>query len=44
MSGALSVEVRNQPVLDPGFMPALLWNEAYEAKVAATLAKGAAKA
>ena len=36
MNAGLSVEVRNRPVLDPGFQPALLCNQAYEAKVAAT--------
>jgi len=34
MSG-LAVEVRHRPVLDPGFLPAVLWDKAYSARVAA---------
>jgi len=34
MSG-LEVEVRHRPVLDPGFVPAVLWERAYAARVAA---------
>jgi predicted NBD/HSP70 family sugar kinase len=32
---ALKVEVRHRPVLDPGFLPAVLWDRAYSARVAA---------
>jgi predicted NBD/HSP70 family sugar kinase len=31
----LALEVRHKPVLDPGFVPAVLWNRAYRARVAA---------
>ncbi|HPA80292.1 MAG TPA: hypothetical protein PLS95_05705 [Thermoanaerobaculales bacterium] len=34
MSG-LTVEVRHQPVLDPGFVPAVLWERAFAERVAA---------
>ena len=36
MSAGLPIEIRHRPVLDPGFLPAILWNKAYEARVAAT--------
>jgi len=34
MSG-LAVELRHRPALDPGFLPAVLWERAYAARVAA---------
>jgi predicted NBD/HSP70 family sugar kinase len=36
MSTGLPIEVKTKPVLDPGFMPALLWTRAYEARVSET--------
>ena len=30
----LPIDVRFAPVLDPGFVPAVLWNRAYQAQVA----------
>ena len=36
MSAGLPIEIRHRPVLDPGFLPAILWNQAYETRVAAT--------
>ncbi|MEI8078694.1 MAG: ROK family protein, partial [bacterium] len=38
-SAILPVQVNPKPVLDPGFVPAVLWNRAYDAAVAHT-AKG----
>jgi len=35
MSSALTIEVPTRPELDPGFVPAFLWNRAYEARVSA---------
>ncbi len=32
----MKIQPKITPVLDPGFVPAVLWNRAYEAKVAAT--------
>ena len=32
---SLSISPKFRPVLDPGFVPAILWNRAYQAKVAA---------
>ncbi len=32
----MNIQPKITPVLDPGFVPAVLWNRAYEAKVAAT--------
>ncbi len=32
----MNIQSKITPVLDPGFVPAVLWNRAYEAKVAAT--------
>jgi len=34
MSTALPIDVKTRPVLDSGFVPALLWAEAYEEKLA----------
>ncbi len=36
MTHGLEVQMRHRPVLDPGFLPAVLWNRAYEARVRAT--------
>jgi len=36
MTHDLEVHPRYRPVLDPGFLPAVLWNRAYEARVRAT--------
>lgn len=36
MTHALEVQTRHRPVLDPGFLPAVLWNRAYQARVRAT--------
>jgi predicted NBD/HSP70 family sugar kinase len=35
MTHGLEVSMRHRPVLDPGFLPAVLWNRAYEARVRA---------
>ena len=36
MTHGLEVQMRHRPVLDPGFLPAVLWNRAYHARVRAT--------
>lgn len=36
MTHDLEVRMRHRPVLDPGFLPAVLWNRAYEVRVRAT--------
>ena len=36
MTHGLEVQVRHRPALDPGFLPAVLWNRAYQARVRAT--------
>ena len=36
MTHGLEVKTRHRPVLDPGFLPAVLWNRAYQARVRAT--------
>ena len=36
MEHGLEVQVRHRPALDPGFVPAVLWNRAYQARVKAT--------
>src|SRR5512135_3855804 len=36
MTYGLEVRMRHRPVLDPGFLPAVLWNRAYNARVRAT--------
>jgi len=36
MTHGLEVPTRHRPVLDPGFLPAVLWNRAYHARVRAT--------
>jgi predicted NBD/HSP70 family sugar kinase len=36
MSQGLEVQMRHRPALDPGFLPAVLWNRAYQARVKAT--------
>lgn len=36
MALALDVPTRHRPILDPGFLPAVLWNRAYQARVRAT--------
>ncbi|MGJ7430722.1 hypothetical protein [Akkermansia massiliensis] len=32
---AMNIQPKITPVLDPGFVPAVLWNQAFEAKAAA---------
>ncbi|HEX9189442.1 MAG TPA: ROK family protein [Vicinamibacteria bacterium] len=36
MTLGLEVQARRRPVLDPGFLPAVLWNRAYQARVRGT--------
>ena len=36
MTHDLEVRMRHRPALDPGFLPAVLWNRAYHARVRAT--------
>jgi predicted NBD/HSP70 family sugar kinase len=36
MTLGLEVQTRRRPVLDPGFLPAVLWNRAYQARVRGT--------
>jgi predicted NBD/HSP70 family sugar kinase len=36
MTHGLEVQMRHRPALDPGFLPAVLWNRAYHARVRAT--------
>ena len=36
MTHGLEVRMRHRPALDPGFLPAVLWNRAYEERVRAT--------
>jgi predicted NBD/HSP70 family sugar kinase len=36
MTHDLEVQMRHRPALDPGFLPAVLWNRAYHARVRAT--------
>jgi predicted NBD/HSP70 family sugar kinase len=36
MTHGLEVQMRHRPALDPGFLPAVLWNRAYQARVRAT--------
>jgi predicted NBD/HSP70 family sugar kinase len=36
MTHGLEVRIRHPPALDPGFLPAVLWNRAYQARVRAT--------
>jgi predicted NBD/HSP70 family sugar kinase len=36
MTHGLEVQTRHRPALDPGFLPAVLWNRAYHARVRAT--------
>ena len=36
MKHGLEVQPRHRPVLDPDFLPAVLWNRAYQARVRAT--------
>jgi predicted NBD/HSP70 family sugar kinase len=36
MTNDLEVQPRHRPVLDPGFLPAVLWNRAYAARVSGT--------
>ncbi len=36
MTHGLEVRMRHRPVLDPGFLPAVLWNRAYKERVRAT--------
>ncbi|HXK11570.1 MAG TPA: ROK family protein [Vicinamibacteria bacterium] len=36
MAQGLEVQMRHRPALDPGFLPAVLWNRAYHAGVRAT--------
>jgi predicted NBD/HSP70 family sugar kinase len=36
MAHGLEVQMRHRPALDPGFLPAVLWNRAYQARVRAT--------
>ena len=36
MTHGLEVPTRHRPVLDPGFLPAVLWNRAYRERVRAT--------
>src|SRR5512135_1833194 len=36
MTQGLEVQMRHRPALDPGFVPAVLWNRAYQARVRAT--------
>ena len=36
MTHGLEVQTRHRPVLDPDFLPAVLWNRAYHARVRAT--------
>jgi predicted NBD/HSP70 family sugar kinase len=36
MTHGLEVQIRHRPALDPGFLPAVLWNRAYQARVRAT--------
>ena len=36
MTHGLEVQMRHRPVLDPGFLPAVLWNRAYQARVRST--------
>jgi predicted NBD/HSP70 family sugar kinase len=36
MTHGLEVQTRHRPALDPGFLPAVLWNRAYQARVRAT--------
>jgi predicted NBD/HSP70 family sugar kinase len=38
MTHGLEVQMRHRPALDPGFLPAVLWNRAYQARVRATSA------
>jgi len=40
VASQLSVTVKHRPVLDPEFVPAVLWNRAYEARVAETAGGG----
>jgi predicted NBD/HSP70 family sugar kinase len=36
MTLGLEVQMRHRPALDPGFLPAVLWNRAYQARVRST--------
>jgi len=36
MTHGLEVQMRHRPALDPGFLPAVLWNRAYHARVRGT--------
>jgi predicted NBD/HSP70 family sugar kinase len=36
MTHGLEIQMRHRPALDPGFLPAVLWNRAYQTRVRAT--------